>query len=67
MLEIARLWDYCTDLLQRASKLNLQRRTAATSPKEAGKLVSSVKPQCLHCSVRVAELEWAHLQNCQVR
>ena len=66
MPEIARLWDYYTDLMQRANKLNLQRRVTAIPPKEAGKLVSTIKPQCLHCSAGLAELGRAHLQNCPV-
>lgn len=52
--------------MQRANQLNLQRRITAIPPKEAGKLVSIIKTQCLHCSAGVAELGWAHLQNCQM-
>lgn len=66
MPEMARLRDNYTDLMQRANKLNLQRRIAAIAPKEAGKLVSTIQPQCPHCSAGVAELGRAHLQNCQV-
>jgi len=53
MPEIVRLWDYYTDMMQRANKLNLQRRVTTIPPKEAGKPFSAIKP-----NAHIAVLAW---------